>query len=285
MSSENSSANNRFSEKLAIIMFSKDRAMQLDAALHSYFLHCGDPELADIKVICVTSPGHEARYAKLASEYSRAEFFSETNFKDQLLSCMKDYGYVSFQVDDNLFVKDFSTAKILDQLKNNNDAIGFSMRLGMNTTYCYMLNHEQKLPDFTQLDDETLKYPWASAVYDFGYPLEGSGSVYRAGDLYPLLERSGIRNPNELEYVMYCNIYGFPGKTHLLCMKNSIVFNNPVNIVQSFCVSNRFGESVCYSTAELGELYDKGYRVDVEKLSGFVPNACHQEVALEFVQI
>ena len=95
----------------------------------------------------------------------------------------------------------------------------------------------------------------------------------------PLLKALNYENPNELEALLYENRYSFSTKKErLLCSYTSIAFSNPINKVQSVFASNRAGENPLYTTEKLFELFEKGYRIDVTELAGFVPNGCHQEV-------
>ena len=264
---------------------SKDRAMQLDAVLRSISLHCRDIENMDIKVIYLTTDStHENQYDKLKEKFAFAQFNRETDFREQVLIYIKEYEYVLFLVDDILFVRDFSIADMAESLGNNDDALGFSLRLGMNTTYCYMLNREQKLPSFASIDNETLKFAWTAAEYDFNYPLEISCSVYRVRDIYPLLGQLEFSNPNNMEYSMCCNSFPYrSSKGHLLCKRNSIAFGIPVNLVQDFNPKNQYGTEIKYSAKELSKTFDEGYRIDVEAYCMFTPNSCNQEVELKFI--
>jgi hypothetical protein len=44
-----------------------------------------------------------------------------------------------------------------------------------------------------------------------------------------------------------------------------------------------YRQQVKYSSERLAELFEKGYRIDVESYRGFVSNACHQERELTLV--
>jgi hypothetical protein len=269
------------------LVFSKDRAMQLDGTLRSFFLHCKDADNIDISVLYTTSDWvHKRQYQKLAACYPEVNFVEETSFKQQVLECIKPYEYVLFLVDDILFTRDFSVSEMVGHLDTNDDSLGFSLRLGMNTTYCYMLYRVQKLPAFTSIDEDTLKFRWTEAEYDFNYPLEVSMSIYRLEDIYPLLENLAFTNPNSMEYVMSCSAYNFgSSRPHLLCKRNSLAFGYPVNIVQTFYTANRFGNEYRYSIKELAELFDMGYRIDVKKYNMLDTNSICYEVKLKFVQV
>ncbi len=269
------------------VVFSKDRAMQLHCTLASLMLHCRDVDGIDVRVLYTTShPMHEAQYEKLKKDFPSVRFVKEGPFKDDLLSLISAYRYVLFLVDDNIFVRDFEVKDAIDALDSIEDAIGFSLRLGTNTTYCYMLNRAQALPQFQsgqfqRVGNRSMKFDWTTAECDFGYPLEVSSSVYRVPDLLGVMQLY-YRNPNTLELMLDKNKHLFrENRKSLLCFERSVTFCNPVNMVQTMWINRAGGESD-YSAGKLADMFDKGLRVDVKAYSGFVPNSCHQEVVLKF---
>lgn len=263
------------------IVFSKDRPLQLDGALRSLFMHCRDVDNILLKVLYTTSSSfQQSLYQNLADQYLSVEFVQEKSFKSDLLSLLDGFAYVLFMVDDNIFVRDFSLCEITSSLSSHLDTLGFSLRLGRNTTYCYMLDKTQHLPDFQMLQPGVLKYDWTVAEHDFGYPVEVSSSVYRCGDLMPLLAQMDFNNPNSLEGYLAANVSFYKTNfRHLLCYDQSVAFCAPVNKVQTFN-DNRAGVETGYSANALAGLYGEGYRLDVAAYSGFVPHSCHQEVEL-----
>jgi hypothetical protein len=191
--------------------------------------------------------------------------------------------HILFMVDDNLFVRQFSLQVAVQALHSVPDAIGFSLRLGRNTTYTYSLNHNQELPEFNEIGDGVLAYDWRGAQYDFNYPLEVSSSIYRAVQIMPLLASVAFRNPNTLEGDMAARSRWFAKRfPKLLCFDTSVAFCNPVNKVQTVSAGNRAGLVNSYTVEELAEQFDRGKRIDVKAYSGFVSNSCHQEVELIF---
>ncbi len=169
---------------LRTIIFSKNRAMQLDATLRSYLKHCKDFGKSDVYVLYLaTNEFHKQQYRILASDakYSSVpiKFVPEKDFRNDLIALLSGIDYVLFLTDDNIFVKDFTLQSILNALQKNSDAIGFSLRLGKNTTYCYPFDKNHSLPEFEICGNSILKFNWTNAEYDFGYPLELSSSIYR----------------------------------------------------------------------------------------------------------
>ncbi|MHB8931596.1 MAG: glycosyltransferase family 2 protein, partial [Melioribacteraceae bacterium] len=270
-------------------VFSKDRPLQLDATLRSFILHCKDFSDHDVKVIYKTSSDHyQGLYDILIQEYSdktNIEFKPEKDFKSDVLSTILSYEYVLWLVDDNIFVNDFSLKYLADTFKEQNDVLGLSLRLGKNTTYCYPLNKNQTLPQFTKISSEILKYDWRSADLDFNYPLEVSSSIYRTSDMLTFLLKINFINPNSLEGEMAANSKYFAELyPNLLCMEKSLTFCNPINKVQVEAIDNRTSELTDYSAENLALKYEEGFRVDVDSYNGFMPNACHQEVELKLVK-
>jgi FkbM family methyltransferase len=268
------------------VVFSKDRAMQLDATLRSFALHCKDSHSMDLRVLYTTSNQfHEQQYQQLRANYGFAEFIREAHFRHDLMTLLSSHRYILFLVDDNIFVRDFRLRDVIESLDVNRDAIGFSLRLGKNTTYCYMLDVEQRLPDFDELSHKILKYDWTEADYDFGYPLELSSSVYRVPDLLPLLTQIEFSNPNTLELMLFRNKPYYKGRiSQILCYDQSVTFCNPVNVVQTLW-ENKSGVEFAYSTETLARMFSDGDRVDVGKYANMTPNSCHQEVEFVFIRI
>ncbi len=283
---QNLSEKSNVKKNIVGLIFSKDRAMQLQATLDSFLLHCADSNQIKLHVLYkTTNQLHQRQYDSLKEKYNNALFIEESNFKQQVSTTIDKYDYVLFLVDDNLFVKDFRLIDIADYLQKNTDAIGFSLRLGKNTNYCYPRNKKQSLPAFRQIDTGILKFNWTQAEFDFAYPLELSSSFYRTSDVLALLDKLEFNNPNVLESQMATNACEFAEyKPALLCCEYSVTFCNPVNKVQSVW-NNRSSNNKIYSAAVLAEMFDDRIRIDVERYSDFVPNACHQETQLYFKQI
>ena len=186
------------------IIFSKDRPLQLHATLASFALNATDAAIVQIHVLCKASNEAYARgYALVAEELAgqlQINWVQESDFKVDLLAVMQEprsssrrrrlwdrltlrhprlrSDHLLFLVDDNLFIHPFRLQEIADTLCAHPDAIGFSLRVGRNTTSCYSMQCEQPLPAFEPAPPG-LSFQWSGQVGDFGYPLEVSSSVAR----------------------------------------------------------------------------------------------------------
>lgn len=280
---------------LTALIFSKDRALQLDATLRSFFLHCRDAALADVTVLYkADQPGLERQYACLAEACASwgIRFVRQVNFRQEVMRICRpvnaagaETACILFLVDDNLFTRAFSLVQACQALAQQPRALGFSLRLGRNTTFCYTLNQAQTLPDFQSLPGKTLpgvvQYDWRQAEADFGYPLEVSSSLYRQADLWPVLRRLQYATPNDLElHLSWQRRYFLQRRPLLLCFEQAVTFCNPINKVQSGH-ANRAGTEVAHTPQELAAQFEAGRRIRVEAYDSFVAHACHQEVPLQ----
>jgi glycosyltransferase involved in cell wall biosynthesis len=268
------------------IAFSKDRAMQLDATLRSLALHCRDAYRARWTVIYKASSSQHARqYQALARAHPDVDFAAESDFRAQVLPLAGRADHVAFLVDDNLFVRAFSWDDALEGLRRHPDALGVSLRLGINTQYCYALDRPQRLPQLLRGTPALLKFRWTNAECDFAYPLEVSSSLFRSKELLRTLSGIGFVHPNSLEANLAAQAQHHAAKQpYLLCYDASVTFCNPANRVQDD-FANRAGESHPCTAAQLAALFDAGQRVDVAFYAEFVPRGVHEEVPLRFTDL
>ena len=269
-------------DNIVVVIFSKNRAMQLDCCLHSFFDNCA--EKVDISVLYTnTTEEHENSYKILQKTYENVVFLREKSFKSDLLSILCNKMYVLFVVDDAIFTTSFSLEKIINTLNIHSKTIGFSLRLGTNTKYNYPHDSLQIIPRYSLFDD-IMVYQWTTANLDFAYSVELSSSIYKIVDLLPLLEQVPFVGPNDLEWMFYINLGYFANfKPLLACFEKSVCFCDPINKVQSVN-ENRVWQNKKYFSDELLKMFNEGYRINIEKFKGFVSNACHQEVELEFIK-
>jgi hypothetical protein len=296
------------------IVFSKDRALQLDACLSSFARQVTDADNVRMIIVYAASSARFFRqYQELASEQTMvAEFVFEQDFRKQLLGKLhagspevaaaggrtlvswisrrrsmpqdRPSDCILFLVDDGIFVRPLALAAAQEALHANPDALGFSLRLGRNTTHCYVLNRQQSLPVFQSAGPGMLKFQWTKADGDFGYPLEVSSSIYRVSTMASLVRTLPFSDPNTLESQLSLGAKHFRGShPSMLCPETSVVFSAPLNRVQGV-YENRAGDDPEWSTERLADRFEEGYRLDVGALEGFVPAACHQEVKLGFMK-
>lgn len=267
-------------KELVTIVFSKNRPLQLDLCLRSFYKYCQDSSDYVLKVIYkTTNQDFEFEYEKLKKEYPQINFIKETNFKENVMNCLKGKDFIFFMVDDNVIVRDFRLYECVDTLLENGDCLGFSLRLGGNCKKCFSLDCHQVVPYFcgTSVAD-IRKFDWTKSEYDFNYPLEISSSIFDTRIISNILNMVDFKNPNELESYM-AMFSGYFSKTHpfLLCFDISRCFCIPCNKVQvSISQNNRCGLDERYSVYNLLKIYKEGVRINPEKIYKHIPNGCHE---------
>ncbi len=265
------------------IIFSKDRPLQLDAAIRSFYFNCKDAEEAKLYVLYKSSEGYyKSLYEDLNKEHPLVNFIEQTNFKKNLIDIIKKELYIFFVVDDNIFTSEFSIDEIINVLSSNPDSIGFSLRLGKNINYCYPLNVSMRLPETMQIKPNILKSCWINAEHDFGYPLEVSSSVYLTEDIIRIICDKEFNAPNSLEETLWQNKNIFlKDKPNVLFYYSSAAFCNPINMVQTELPNNRVANTLIdYSPMGLAKKFEEGNRVDIKNYLNIIQNACHFEIPL-----
>lgn len=271
---------------IQVLVFSKDRPLQLDGTLRSFSRHCRDADGVTVRVLYTASTSrNRSLYRQVMREHPGIHFVEEFDFRRDTMFLLGLNEFALFVVDDCLFVGDFDLAESAAALRGHPNAIGVSLRLGRNTTHSYALNKPQRLPNLQPASESLLAFRWPGMDCDFGYPLEVSSSLYRAADLRAVLADVPFRNPNTLEAELANRAERFR-ESHavLLCPGQSLAFCAPVNLVQQVC-ANRAGTQPALSAAALAEKFADGWRIDVSRFDGFVPSGCHQEVELPLTQV
>ena len=113
-----------------IIVFSKDRPMQLHAYLES-LLSFSDAHENDVTVLFRQTP--EIDYKRVISAFSNINWVKEENFHTNLLNAISvAEDFIMFGCDDVVFKSPFSLELSKNILCKNEDIFGFSFRLGNN---------------------------------------------------------------------------------------------------------------------------------------------------------
>lgn len=273
----------------AIVIFSKNRGAQLDLSLRTLFRHCDDISDHDVCVLYRTEgEDHEKSYSVLQETWKdRVYFVREADFKRDLVYLLSNpcYDTVLFSTDDNIWTYGFSLTP-LENLLYTQALLGFSFRLGYNTTYCYSHNKDQRVPPVDGkihgTRNDVLFYEWKSADYDFGYPVELSSSLYRVEDMMPLLKGTAYSNPHDLEWLMYLNLRLWSNRPWLACFSRSVAFCNPVNKVLSN--TNRSGNDHDLKPDAMCRKFLEGFRL-ADDFNSLLTNACHQEFGFEWEEL
>lgn len=256
-----------------IVVFSKDRAMQLELFIRSFNKYVKDFDKYIINILYTYSTDNfKLGYDKLINmNYSNVKFIKEVNFRNDLIQLIKQENkHTVFFVDDNIFKNpiDFYDNQ-MDIFNNHGDIICRSLRLHPNLTYCYTLNVNMIKPNF--LHDNI--FIWVGQSADFGYPMSVDGHIFKTKDILPFILGLNYNNPNSFEGGMASNPIKIP---KMICYNESIVVNNPCNKVQTYN-GNISGK---VSVSELNKSFLDGYIISMENIDGIQNISCHQEIEI-----
>jgi len=289
---------------LSIVIFSKDRAAQLDLCLKSINKNLSAlSEHWKIYVIYASSSKEfDDGYNELIKEYyskpNSIYFFPEhkyKGFKKTLEYCMKHWeDYVLFFTDDDIVYRKFEHKFNLIKAKfeSHEKLLSISLRLGLNTfvqdqyqnTMCF-------IPDEVMRQEKTIRtWDWKqeSANYgstNFGYPFSVDGHLYSSKDAKWIIDNlPGYHNPNTLEgkahrvHVMD-EEYAQNLSEQMACFEKSYVVNTPNNRVQE-TFTNGAGKFFNSTAKELNEEFLKGNRLSLEEMDFSTIIGVHQELKL-----
>jgi hypothetical protein len=279
---------------VGVFIPSKDRALQLDAALRSLARHCEAGEPLPVSVVFrATSEVHQEAYRTARAEHPGVRFIEERAFSRQVRALLvgkkprRDAATVPdihlLIVDDTVFIADFSLKAVLSALNANSKALGFSLRLGETIRFCQPLRIESPPPHLEHVagggSDEILRFSWKDLPPDWGYPLDISSSLYRREHLRYLLEIVKFDSPTMLEDGLWNAKEAVRSMGELLCFRRPRAVSLAINRVQSIAL-NPTSDHHRHAPDVLARHYLKGWRVDVGAYDGYVPSACHEEFEL-----
>jgi hypothetical protein len=258
-------------DSLRAIVFSRDRAMQLDAFLRSVDMHV--PELFGELVVLyrATDEAFAAGYERLRAERPGVTWVAESSFRDDLLALRWEERFLVFHTDDDVYFHSVGPFELRD------DEVCFTLRLGLNTTYCYPLDVDEQLRD-AQLSDDRVSWDWgAQGPGAYSYPLALNAHVFRAVEAQDWLGRVEYANPNELEAALQALASEI--RPRMASFAQSTVVSIPANLVNETYANRNAG---LYDVAELNERFLAGERIDVSSMSFDGIEACHAEIPYVF---
>jgi len=257
---------------ISCIVFSKDRALQLDACLHS--IERNAPYGGSTVVIYLATNPEFSRAYELVAISERTRLLPQSaDFRRDVLEAVDTAArYTVFHTDD-----DFCFRRPAGHLILPHGFACFSLRLGENTKYCYPLDREQRVPS-AAASDSIMEWDWTRADGDFAYPMSVNGHIFETDLLRRMLRRASFSNPNELEYELHVRRYMAPPL--MLASRESCVVSVPANAVST--TANRSGEDPSYSPETLNARFLGGQRIDLDAMDFSGIRGAHQEIPFVF---
>jgi len=266
------------------IVFSKDRAAQLDLFIRSAKICFKEFDDVEIKVLYkYSNDDFKLGYEKLISnnKYRNISFLNETDFRTNLINFLNPTNrYTVFFLDDNVFINPFSLKDSIFETLYQENMLCVSLRLNPNLTYCYPASLNLKKPNIFYKNDNYNQINWSRELHngDYGYPMSVDGHVYLTSDIQPYILNLQYRNPNDLEGQMARQPLF---RKNIMSFYNySIIFNNPLNKVQT----NNPNKHGSISAESINSIYinNDSHKQIKYNMLGFNNSACHQEFEIEF---
>jgi predicted SAM-dependent methyltransferase/glycosyltransferase involved in cell wall biosynthesis len=264
-------------KELNTIIFSKNRACQLDALLRSIDYHWKDWKRST-KITVIWTYKEEKYlegYKKLIVEHPEINFINQKDkdFKSTLISTIDPTSlYSMFLVDDMMFINSFSLdLPEVKAFKNNPEALCLSLRMHPNIRYCYMLSIPLIPPEFSNG-----AWKWKGLPGDWGYVKSVDSHLFRTNDIIQAITNEHYTHPNDLEEAL---IRGIQDKPYAYCFQQSKTVNIPSNSVGNN-MTNRRGN---ISEDFLNDQYLKGLKINITPFTGMLTKSCHMELEYSWV--
>ena len=253
------------------LVYSKDRACQLDAFLRSMKSYWKSwQEEAKVSVIWTYQDAkYLAGYNRLFHEHSDISFISQKDkdFKQVVTGSIDQFLPYTVQfVDDIIFINPFTlNCSEFEAFSKEEETTCLSLRMHPKIIYCYMLDIWTTPPKM-----DSGKWAWKNLPGDWGYPHSADGHIFRSKDTQACFFDSQYSNPNELEDRMLKTITYRP---YARCFEKAKIINIPSNSVGKN-IYNRRGD---ISAEFLNDQYLNGRKINIEAFSGRNFNGVHHE--------
>ena len=259
-----------------VLLFSKDRAIQLELFLRSYAQHMSTP-LPLTVMYRASSEAHRLAYEEVFANYRASELtvIAESAFKPDLLAVLKasNARHVIFFVDDIVFIQPVDT-RLLEQWDPRDGIL--SLRLGRNITHSYNRGGiEQPQPasfESATLGEQPLaRWRWSTGALDWALPTSLDGHLLPLPDLVPVVEQANFKAPNSLEGAI--GQYKFLFKWRWgYCWEQARIMNLPLNTVKT---EDYDFPHQGLDAEQLLAAFQQGMRLDISELPLAEHNSCH----------
>ena len=269
--------------KTSLIIFSKNRTLQLKSLILSLLHHTEIPENAINVIYKVDIP--QITYAPLLQDFKEINFVKEGDFLADIKKIVADSesDYFIFMVDD-LIVRDaFSLAYMESFLDTHRNVGSFCLRMGRNIK-------RGNTPEFTEYDNDILVWETSNKLgQHWNYQWEVSSSLYRRPLVQEYLskcrhDKETFPNPFEDHYyscmpstyqlpplITFINAVRFifrKKSMHIACFKESKCFTQAVNVVAD--IEDDYKRR--FDPLTLHEKMMEGYVLDLEPLKNVLPD-------------
>lgn len=190
------------------------------------------------------------------SEYPNIS--KKKNLKEWILEKLSDEkdGLYTIIDENKLLIEGFDTQDVVE-IMSDQEIFCFSLALGKNITYCANMNCDNIFKPLSE-GEKALVWDWSLHYFDFGYPLNLDGTVFRGKELQKFIKSIHFENSLELENAL--QIFDNYPKNLMSSFKKGkiveIVFEKP-ELWSSFDKEKLEGNRIKYQILEKNEVIDK----------------------------
>jgi hypothetical protein len=241
-----------------VLVFSKDRPLQLRAYLESLFRATG---CAQKQVTCI-APNYKT-YSRVLRQFPDLNWTEEVGGFEQTVHRVLDAApsFMLLDVDDGVWIRDCDLARAAT-ICGAGEVDGFSPRIGDNLTKWKRHALEVK--------NGISYWRWAESDWHMGYPFSIGCAMYRVSLVKQIAQACpGMKNPNDFEGNGVEVMRRIPGLTKWLASYSgpSCIVAQDMNRVQDTAPNAVFGGET-YSAPALLQREAEGYRVRWEHMWG-----------------
>jgi len=287
---------------MKIILFSRDRAFQLDALFRSFKKNWLSLDFNDINVIYTYSnekfkEGYEILQDRYLLDFPN--FYKEKDFNLDLLlhTTFLTNRSIGFFTDDCIFYRPTGLdSNFIDNMLADEQNLCLSLRLGRENSVIqnYLTGEVHKKIDeygVTTIDRfQMFKYKWGlfPSQSNPGYIGSIDGCFYDSGYILDTIKNIDISCPRALEENLANNQKWrqemTSKKPYMICPRRSNVVVNSINFVQTDPVS--CGKIFPFSSSALNDIYVAGNVIDLDDFLNKCQdiNSCHFEAPFKMVK-
>lgn len=186
---------------IKLLIFSKDNPIQLKILLKSILKNFNGNKVINI-LYKTNSEEYKKEYIKLIKEniIENINWFEQDKMKDNVIRILSEdkINYTCFLNDNNIIYNSFNINDVINILNEDESILTFSLRLGLNVTYCYNLNCQNIIIPLEK-NNLYFKWDWSKHYGDFGYPFSMNGHIFRTKEILKLIKNIRFNDSYSLE--------------------------------------------------------------------------------------
>jgi hypothetical protein len=266
---------------IGALIFSENSPMRLEALLRSASINASGIFGSLSVIYSATSASSKKGYEIVSKEFPCVGWVEMSNMKADVLSAIENSGASStcFLSDCDVFFSNvFGMHDEIEKTLEDQSVICFSLRLGENTTKCYLMAIDNRLYGQHTVGENSIKFDWKKHYLDFGNPFSINGHVYRSQEILKMLRKLTFDSPSDMDDAM--QLFQEYPKEMMASFKKSAVVTLPRLEIMSM-VKNRKERPTAQSDSELTEAFLSGSRIDLGAMDFSSVNACYLEAELK----